>query len=60
MKVEQIGEGAFGVASRVVISGAHQGILQDQTGEVRASSSKSQSHSPPFELQSLPIAASLR
>src|SRR3954452_15047600 len=35
-KVEQIGEGGSGVVSRVLLAGSHQGILQDQTQEVRA------------------------
>jgi hypothetical protein len=33
-KVKPIGEGGFGVVSRVTLAGAHQGILQDQTIEV--------------------------
>lgn len=34
-KVEKIGEGGFGVVSRVLLAGSHQGILQDKTQEVR-------------------------
>ncbi|KAK5445182.1 hypothetical protein LTS15_010273 [Exophiala xenobiotica] len=33
-KVEPKGGGAFGVVSKVTLTGSHQGILQDQTAEV--------------------------
>lgn len=34
IKIEKIGEGGFGVVSRVLLAGSHQGIFQDKTQEV--------------------------